>query len=143
MDETRYRIHIAAEGRKLVSVDDFRIARSGITVLFGESGIGKSLSALALAGLLDPEQLDVQINGIPYTEYLKTREIAELRQNGFVVFQEPSSHLNPLMTLRAQLQEGTLASVPDDRKATRSGCDGVQEDVCRAKSCAGCSVHFR
>jgi peptide/nickel transport system ATP-binding protein len=116
MDETRYRIHIAAEGRKLVSVDDFRIARSGITVLFGESGIGKSLSALALAGLLDPEQLDVQINGIPYTEYLKTREIAELRQNGFVVFQEPSSHLNPLMTIRAQLQEGTLASVPDDRK---------------------------
>jgi ABC-type dipeptide/oligopeptide/nickel transport system ATPase subunit len=115
MDELRYNIRIAADGRELVSIGDFRLVKSCVTVLFGESGIGKSLSALAIAGLLDPEQLDVQINRVPYEEYLKTGEVADLRKNGFFVFQEPSSHLNPLLTLRTQLQEGNLAGGQNDR----------------------------
>ena len=102
--------------RQLVAIDDFRLAESSITVLFGESGIGKSLSALAIAGLLDPDQLDIRLNGRDYSDYLRSQQLLDLRRNGFVVFQEPSSHLNPLMTLRTQLREGALANAPDEAR---------------------------
>jgi peptide/nickel transport system ATP-binding protein len=110
MNELKYDIRIASAQRELVRIDDFRLAESSITVLFGESGIGKSLSALAIAGLIDPDQLDVSINGKEYGEYLASQELSDVRRNGFFVFQEPSSHLNPLMTLRIQLREGTLTN---------------------------------
>jgi peptide/nickel transport system ATP-binding protein len=114
MNERKYNIRIASEGRELVAIDDFRLAKSAITVLLGESGIGKSLTSMAIAGLLDPDELDVQIDGKPYTAYLKSQEAIDIRRNGFFVFQEPSSHLNPLLTLRAQLREGSLAKAPDE-----------------------------
>ena len=114
MNERKYNIRIASEGRELVTIDDFRLAKSAITVLLGESGIGKSLTSMAIAGLLDPDEFDVQIDGKPYAAYLKSQEAIDIRRNGFFVFQEPSSHLNPLITLRAQLREGSLAEAPDD-----------------------------
>jgi peptide/nickel transport system ATP-binding protein len=110
MKELRYDLHIASTHRQLVAVRDFVLAESSITVLFGESGIGKSLSALAIAGLIDPDQLDVRLNGREYGDYLHSRELLDIRRNGFFVFQEPSSHLNPLMTLGSQLREGTLVN---------------------------------
>lgn len=110
MSERNYAIRIASGGRTIVAIDDFRIAESTITVLLGESGIGKSLISLAVAGLLDPDELDVQLDGKPYAAYLGSREAIDIRQNGFFVFQEPSSHLNPLFTLRTQLREGSLAN---------------------------------
>jgi peptide/nickel transport system ATP-binding protein len=137
MQELRYDIHIASGQHELVGIEDFRLAESSITVLFGESGIGKSLSALAIAGLVDSDQLDVHINKKEYAEYLGSKELSDLRRNGFFVFQEPSSHLNPLMTLRSQLREGTLENVPnEDRILQRlwpeSSISGVQSilDVC-------------
>jgi ABC-type dipeptide/oligopeptide/nickel transport system ATPase subunit len=114
MNERKYTIRIASEGRALVAIDDFRLAKSAITVLLGESGIGKSLISMAIAGLLDPDDLDVHIDGKPYAAYLRSQEAIDIRRNGFFVFQEPSSHLNPLLTLRAQLREGSLAAAPDE-----------------------------
>ena len=116
MNELRYTIRILSGQRRLVVVDDFRLAESCITVLFGESGIGKSLSALALAGLLDPDRLDIDINDRVYTDYLQSRELLEIRRNGFFVFQEPSSHLNPLMTLTHQIREGSLADTQHEEQ---------------------------
>ncbi|MGB2869399.1 MAG: ATP-binding cassette domain-containing protein [Bacteroidota bacterium] len=114
MAELKHHIRISDNGREIVAIDDFRVAESCITVLFGESGIGKSLSALAICGLLDPDELEIQVDGHPYDVYLKSQEVAEIRRNGFFVFQEPSSHLNPLLTLQEQLNEGSLASAPRD-----------------------------
>ena len=114
MAEWSHHIRIADGGREIVAIDDFRIADSCITVLFGESGIGKSLSALAICGLLDPDELSVRIDGRPYQSYLESDRVAEIRQNGFFVFQEPSSHLNPLLTLQEQLNEGSIAAATDE-----------------------------
>ena len=119
MNERRYDIRIASAQRQLVAIDDFRLAESSITVLFGESGIGKSLSALAIAGLLDPDQLDICLNGREVRDYLQSRELLDIRRNGFCVFQEPSSHLNPLMTLRTQLREGALANDSDEERVLK------------------------
>lgn len=104
-----YKIDIAAQGKMLASIDQFDLPRDQITFLFGESGIGKSILSKAVYGLLDPKELDIVINEAPYDVYLASKHVAAIQQAGFFVFQEPSSHLNPLMRLQEQLREGTLA----------------------------------
>ncbi|MFN0158474.1 MAG: ATP-binding cassette domain-containing protein [Bacteroidota bacterium] len=107
MDRLTFDIQIAVGQRTLVDIRDFHIPRDRITFLFGESGIGKSLIARAIYGLLDPEEYTVTINREPYTSYLRRSDPA-IRENGFFVFQEPSSHLNPLLPLGYQIREGSL-----------------------------------
>ncbi|HEY6952922.1 MAG TPA: ATP-binding cassette domain-containing protein [Bacteroidota bacterium] len=127
MSELQYNIRVTSGKRELVAIDDFRLTASAITILFGESGIGKSLSALAIAGLIDPDQLDARVNGMPYDEYLRGRDVAAIRNNGFFVFQEPSSHLNPMLTLRTQIDEGSLAGASADREILRRLWQGSTE----------------
>jgi ABC-type glutathione transport system ATPase component len=105
-------IRIIRDGRVIVDVRNFALQKGAITFLFGESGIGKSLTARSLFGLLDPGEFDVTIDGEPYERYLDRGAADELRRDGFFVFQEPSSHLNPLMTLESQLTEGDLSGTP-------------------------------
>lgn len=112
MSGSSHSIRIVRDGRVLVDVRDFALRARAITFLFGESGIGKSLTARSLFGLLDPAEFDVTIDGEPYAAYLERGAAGALRRDGFFVFQEPSSHLNPLMTLESQLTEGTLAGTP-------------------------------
>ncbi len=107
-------IHIAIADRTLVSIKNFTIPEDKITLLLGESGIGKSLISKAIYGLLDTDGLSVTIDGEQYNTYLARQETQELRQNGFFVFQEPSTHLNPLLTLKSQLNEGSLSSSPNE-----------------------------
>lgn len=101
-------ITVRSKGRTLVSAATFGLADNGITFLFGESGIGKSLLSQAAYGLLDSGELDVTVDGKPYNAYLASAEVAHVQQHGFFVFQEPSSHLNPLMKISEQLAEGSL-----------------------------------
>jgi ABC-type glutathione transport system ATPase component len=105
-------ILIVRDGRVLVDVREFTLRPGAITFLFGESGIGKSLTARALFGLLDPGEFSATIDGEAYHRYLQRGAAEDLRRDGFFVFQEPSSHLNPLMTLDAQLTEGALSGTP-------------------------------
>ena len=112
-------IHITAGSRILVSIDNFEIPENHITLLLGESGIGKSLIAKSLYGLLDGDELTVTIDGKPYRNHLDKVETKRLQYESFVVFQEPSSHLNPLMTLSSQIREGSLASSPNEETILR------------------------
>jgi len=82
MEELRYDIRIAAGKRVLVDVRDVRFPRPGITLLFGESGIGKSLIARAIFGLLDPEDFEVTVNGEDYRRYLRRPETGGIRSTG-------------------------------------------------------------
>jgi peptide/nickel transport system ATP-binding protein len=108
MNMPPFNITIAKHGRNLVHVSDFRIEENKITFLFGESGIGKSLLAKALYGLLSPEEFTITINGESYDRYCEKDETREIQQSSFFMFQEPSSHLNPLLTIGSQLNEGSL-----------------------------------
>ncbi len=108
MKPEQFDIEIIDRRRPLVQCDNFTLHHKAITMLFGESGIGKSMIAKAIYGLLDPDLLTVNINGLDYRKYIKMQQSADLRKNGFFVFQEPSSHLNPLMKLKKQLNEGDL-----------------------------------
>lgn len=110
MKYLEYAICIGSNERSLVAIDRFQLAQGEITFLFGESGIGKSLIAKAIYGLLDPAELTVEINGKEYPEYIQAHRVQLVKKNGFFVFQEPSSHLNPLLTLSEQIREGDLAA---------------------------------
>lgn len=107
--EFRFSVSIKKGNKTIVEIDEYSISEGTITFLFGESGIGKSIINKAIYGLLDPADLDITINEVSYNEYLKTDFLAQLRQNSFFVFQEPSTHLNPLMRIDEQLHEGSIA----------------------------------
>lgn len=115
MNEQLYKVHIRSTERSLVSIDNFVIPQNKITFLFGESGIGKSMISKAVYGLLDPDDLSIEINNQPYSNHLNKQWTKEIQKNSFFVFQEPSSHLNSLMKIADQLTEGSL-KYSDDRE---------------------------
>jgi ABC-type glutathione transport system ATPase component len=119
MSSVSYRVAVRAATRTIVAIDRFAVEPDQITVLLGESGIGKSMISKAVYGLLDPEELTVEINGRPYRDYLALGATRELRENSFFVFQEPSSHLNSLMTITDQLREGSLAGIEEEQEILR------------------------
>lgn len=104
---------IATNHRVLVSNLGFRIERGERVGLIGESGSGKSLTSLAVMGLL-PESLtatgrvtmgggDRNIVGLGETEAAKLRGA-----HMAMVFQEPMTALNPLMRVGRQIAESML-----------------------------------
>lgn len=103
-------IHVRDRGRTLVRTREFGIERNAVTFLFGESGIGKSMLSRAVYGLLDPSSLEIESSAGDYARHLATPAVKEAIAGGFFVFQEPSSHLNPLLTLSEQLNEGSLGA---------------------------------
>lgn len=103
-------IHIRDRGRTLVKTREFGIERNAVTFLFGESGIGKSMLSRAVYGLLDPSALEIESSAGNYARHIASPAIRDLISGGFFVFQEPSSHLNSLMTLSGQLNEGSLGA---------------------------------
>jgi ABC-type glutathione transport system ATPase component len=92
----------------LVRDVSFEIGAGERVGLIGESGSGKSLTALSIMGLL-PEELrasgSVKLNG---RELLgaSERELSRLRGNELsMVFQEPMTALNPAMRVGRQVTE--------------------------------------
>ena len=107
MKPLEFSVSVRSGNRTLAAITGFRFEQNQVTFLFGESGIGKSIISKALYGLLDPQELEVAINGQPYVDYLGQPWVRAIAQNSFFVFQEPSTHLNPLQKISAQLEEGS------------------------------------
>jgi peptide/nickel transport system ATP-binding protein len=125
-----YDIIVRAGNRPLLDIHGFHLREGQITLLFGESGIGKSLLGKTIAGLLPVEELHAEVNGEPYHCFVTAEETVKRREHGFFVFQEPSTHLNPLMTLQEQVQEGDLRHAPNAIGAVRELWDDhLQRDV--------------
>ncbi len=112
-------------GRPAVDDVSFQIADGATLAVVGESGSGKSVSALALTRLLpEPaaryESGEVLLDGVNLLA-LSERELRRVRGGGIAyVFQDASTSLNPVFTVRQQLAE-VLAlhrpDVPRDRRA--------------------------
>ena len=86
----------------------FTLERGATLGLIGESGCGKSLTALALMGLLPGHaQIDgsIQLDGKELLN-LNERQLCALRGNRMaMVFQEPMSALNPVHSIGRQVAE--------------------------------------
>ena len=100
----------------------FNVARGETLCIVGESGCGKSLTSLALMGLM----LCMRRRA-PYADFLglgirdlKEREMARLRGVKMaMIFQEPMTSLNPSYTIGNQLEEGLLSHVSSNRAEAR------------------------
>jgi len=82
---------------------DFHLHRGEVVGVVGESGCGKSTLARVVVGLQKPTSGEVFFRGRPMTGRGKQR--TELGKAISVVFQDPSTSLNPRMTVRDQLLE--------------------------------------
>ena len=116
MNTKNYSIKVHSGSRALVTIDKFEVPENKITFLFGESGIGKSILCKAIYGLLDPDDLHVSIDSGSYSDYCCNSYVKAIRKSSFFVFQEPSSHLNSLKRINEQLNEGSLAEAPEEKK---------------------------
>ena len=104
-------VHFGA-GENLVRAVDgvsFGVAAGETVVLVGESGSGKSITALAISRLLPPvariKRGQVALDGDDLFRLPENR-MRDIRgaQIG-MIFQEPQSSLNPVMTIGAQIGE--------------------------------------
>jgi peptide/nickel transport system ATP-binding protein len=102
----------------LTAVDSisFSIAPGEVLGVVGESGAGKSMTGLAVIGLLEPPgritagQVRLEgsrIDNLPHEALRRIRG----RKIG-VIFQDPLTSLNPLYTIGQQLEETILTHLP-------------------------------
>ncbi len=94
--------------RRVVDGVSFDVPDGARVGLIGESGSGKSLTALAILGLLPDAAVaggSVRWNGRELIG-LPDRELADLRGDEIgIVFQEPQTALNPIRTIGRQIGE--------------------------------------
>ncbi len=96
------------EDRTLVDDLTFAVGAGERLGLIGESGSGKSLTSLAVLGLLPPGMTATGSVRLAGTEVVGAREkaLTELRgRRASVVFQEPLTALDPLMRVGRQIAE--------------------------------------
>ncbi|QRY65862.1 ABC transporter ATP-binding protein (plasmid) [Ensifer sp. PDNC004] len=125
LDVRHLRTEFGTKERPLVAVDDvsFQVGQGEILGLVGESGSGKSITLRSILGIIRPRGRvsgEILWNGqdlVPLDEArlrrIRGREIA-------MIFQEPMSSLNPLLTVGLQISENLVAHTDLDARARKA-----------------------
>ncbi|AZS79549.1 ABC transporter ATP-binding protein [Achromobacter spanius] len=100
-------IHTATHTKHVVRAVDFTLERGKTLCIVGESGCGKSLTALALLDLL-PAAARRRMTRLEFAgqdlSTLNARQLAELRGARIaMIFQDPMTSLNPVFQIGTQL----------------------------------------
>ncbi|MFE2822759.1 ABC transporter ATP-binding protein [Streptomyces sp. NPDC059271] len=106
LDVRGLRRHFASPTGTVRAVDgvSLTIGPGEVVGLVGESGSGKSTVGRCVVRLDEPTDGQVVIDGTDVTT-LSARAMRPLRRNVHLVFQDPSSSLNPRMTIRQIITE--------------------------------------
>jgi ABC-type glutathione transport system ATPase component len=136
-DQTLLSAHLSVcyAGKPPVFRDvELEIQRGEVLGLVGQSGSGKSTLAMAILGLLDKKQAQVegtiQFQGSDLLA-LSERELRTLRGRAIsLVLQSPLSSLNPALKIRTQLKEAWRAHA----SGTRADCVNAIQSSLRSVS---------
>jgi len=135
--------HTAEGPAEAVSGVRFAVERGEAVGLVGESGCGKSTTALSLLGLLPPGTL-----ATGSSIRLEGQELVDAGPRGLrgvrgrrvaMVFQDPIASLNPVMPVGEQVAEVLRLHRGMDRSAARAEARALLEEVGlpRPDHCAG------
>lgn len=123
------------EHEELVFVDkvNFHVDEGEILCIVGESGCGKSVTALSIMGLLGQQGRvksgEVLFNGRDLLK-LKEKELDQIRGNEIaMVFQDVMNCLNPSFTVGNQMAEAIRIHLGYDKKKTKEHAIQLLEKV--------------
>ena len=102
-------LNIKSNDKEILKNINFDISTSEIVSLIGESGSGKSLTALSIIRLLEKSCI-IKSGRIIFKNQnilaLEEKEMRVIRRNEIsMIFQEPMRSLNPVMTIYDQIKE--------------------------------------
>jgi oligopeptide/dipeptide ABC transporter ATP-binding protein len=117
---------------EILSSVDFQVRRGSVFGLAGESGCGKSVTALSIMGLL-PKGMSpsgaIFFDGQDLLG-LGPEELRALRGNDIsMIFQEPMTSLNPVLRVRHQIEEVLNAHLSITKRESRKIALGLLRSV--------------
>src|ERR1700735_3694682 len=119
----------------LTALDDvsFEIGAGEVLGVVGESGAGKSLTAAAIIGLLDPPLRqtggEIRLEG-ERIDNLPAEALRRIRGKRIgAIFQDPLTSLNPLFTLRRQPPETIRTHLPLSERAAEARAIELLQEV--------------
>ena len=129
LDIRNLSIHFHTENGVIEAVKNIslQLTKGETLAVVGESGSGKSVTGLALTRLL-PEPPARYVSGEILLEgrdvlKMKPNELRALRGNRIAyIFQEPSTSLNPVFTIRSQIAETIQLHRPEVARRTEACC---------------------
>ncbi len=109
---------------KAVDGVDFRVGRGEVLGLLGESGCGKSVTALTIMGLVPSPPGEVAGGRVLFQGEdllsLSPEKMKTLRGGDIsMIFQDPLSALNPVFTVGRQISEALICHGKTDKKGAR------------------------
>src|SRR5438105_8168246 len=111
----------------------FSVARGETLGIVGESGCGKSVTALALLGIL-PRAGRVSAGSARFEDRdllrFSDRELRRIRGREIaMVFQDPMTSLNPVLTIGRQIRESLETHFDHDRKEAETRAAELLDQV--------------
>jgi peptide/nickel transport system ATP-binding protein len=122
-------LSLSIDKQRLLNNINFEIKQGEIFALVGESGCGKSLTSLAIMRLL-PDVISVSSGDIKLKNAslfsLPEYKMQKIRGKSIaMIFQEPMSALNPVMTVGEQVAEVLKIHLGLKTKSDDRHCIGV------------------
>jgi peptide/nickel transport system ATP-binding protein len=115
LEVSKLSIGLGRPGAEVAVLEEvaFYVDSGEMLALVGESGCGKSMTALSLMGLLPPQVRivggSIRLDGRDLTQ-LSPSQMRAVRGGGIgMIFQEPLSSLNPVLPIGAQVMEAVRA----------------------------------
>ncbi len=123
LEVTGLRTLFKTDNGEFAAVDgvSFSVPAGRTLAIVGESGCGKSVTALSIMGLVPDPPGRTAAGSIRFEGRellgLPKRELQDLRGNGMaMIFQEPMTSLNPAFTIGEQIVEGLMRHRPLNRE---------------------------